>query len=127
MRAARRSIEGRRSRRPESAMRGRQAVGTRAEKERRMTNIVAGRFELQADADAATSEFLREGFKRSQVSSFFLSTPGQHGRFPVGGDRNVSPGARGAATGAVGGAATGAVGGAALGALAGLPIGILAS
>ena len=84
-----------------------------------MTNIVAGRFELQADADAATSEFLREGFKRNQVWSFFLSTPGQHGRFPVGGDRNVSPGARGAATGAVVGAA--------LGALAGLLIGILAS
>jgi hypothetical protein len=44
-----------------------------------MTNIVAGRFELQADADAATTELLHEGFKRNQVSSFFVNTPGQHG------------------------------------------------
>ena len=72
-----------------------------------MTNIVAGRFELQADADPATNELSREGFARDQVSKFFVNMPGQHARFAVGGDRNVSPGARGAATGAVIGAVVG--------------------
>ena len=72
-----------------------------------MTNIVAGRFELQVDAEAATNELFREGFARDQVSRFFVNMPGQHGRFAVGGDRNVSPGAHGAATGAVIGAVVG--------------------
>jgi uncharacterized protein YcfJ len=84
-----------------------------------MTNIVAGRFELQADADVATNELFREGFANDQVSRFFVNMPGQHARFPVGGDRNVSPGARGAATGAVIGAVVGG--------FVGLFIGFLAS
>src|SRR5258706_3759640 len=84
-----------------------------------MTNIVAGRFELQADADAATNELFREGFAQDQVSRFFVNMPGQHVRFPVGGDRNVSPGARGAATGAVIGAVVGG--------FVGLFVGFLAS
>jgi hypothetical protein len=84
-----------------------------------MTNIVAGRFELQADADAATNELFREGFAKDQVSRFFVNMPGQHGRFAVGGDRNVSPGAVGAATGAVIGAV--------IGGFVGLFVGFLAS
>ena len=68
-----------------------------------MTDIVAGRFEQQTDAQAAVERLLRHGFRRDDVSSFFVNPPGQHARFPVGGDRNVSPGARGAGVAAISG------------------------
>lgn len=74
-----------------------------------MTDIVAGRFEQQGDAQAAVERLLRHGFRRNDVSSFFVNPPGQHARFPVGGDRNVSPGARGAGLAALGGAVVGGV------------------
>jgi predicted lipid-binding transport protein (Tim44 family) len=76
-----------------------------------MTGIVAGRFEQQTDAQAAIKKLLHRGFRRDDVSSFFVNPPGQHGRFPVGGDRNVSPGARGAGLGALAGGAIGGVSG----------------
>ena len=74
-----------------------------------MTDIVAGRFEQQDDAHAAVERLLRQGFGREDVSSFFVNPPGQHARFPVGGDRNVSPGARGAGRAALAGAIIGTV------------------
>jgi hypothetical protein len=55
-----------------------------------MTDIVAGRFQQQGDAKSAVERFLRHGFRRDDVNSFFVSPPGQHGKFAVGGDRNVS-------------------------------------
>lgn len=84
-----------------------------------MTDIVAGRFEQQSDAQAAVERLLRGGFRRDDVSSFFVNPPGQHARFPVGGDRDVSPGARGA-----GGAA---IAGGIIGGVLGLVFGIAAS
>jgi hypothetical protein len=74
-----------------------------------MTDIVAGRFKEQTDAQAAIARLLRHGFRDNDVSSFFVNPPGQHARFPVGGDRNVSPGARGAALTALAGAIIGGV------------------
>jgi len=74
-----------------------------------MTDIVAGRFEQQTDAQAAVERLLRHGFRRDDVSSFFVNPPGQHARFPLGGDRNVSPGARGAGLAAAAGAVIGCV------------------
>lgn len=74
-----------------------------------MTDIVAGRFEQQDDAQAAVERLLRQGFSREDVSSFFVNPPGQHARFPVGGDRNVSPGARGAGRAALAGAIIGSI------------------
>lgn len=74
-----------------------------------MTDIVAGRFEQQTDAQAAIERLVRHGFSRDNVSSFFVNPPGQHARFPIGGDRNVSPGARGAGRAALAGAVIGAV------------------
>ena len=38
-----------------------------------MPNIVAGRFEQQAEADAAIAELMRHGFDRDQVTSFFVN------------------------------------------------------
>ena len=74
-----------------------------------MTDIVAGRFEQQDDAQAAVERLLQHGFRRDDVSSFFVNPPGQHAKFPVGGDRNVSPGARGAGRAAIAGAVIGGV------------------
>ena len=74
-----------------------------------MTDIVAGRFVQQAEAQAAVDRLLRHGFGRGDVSSFFVNPPGQHARYPVGGDRDVSPGAKGAGRGAIIGAVIGAV------------------
>ena len=72
-----------------------------------MPNIVAGRFEQQADADAAIASLVRHGFHRDQVASFFVNAPGQHAQFPIGGDRVASPGAQAAGGGAAVGAAVG--------------------
>jgi hypothetical protein len=74
-----------------------------------MTDIVAGRFAQQATAQAAIDRLLQHGFRRDDVSSFFVNPPGQHARHSMGGDRDVSPGARGAGRGAVVGAIIGAV------------------
>jgi hypothetical protein len=67
-----------------------------------MPNIVAGRFEQQADADAAVAELIRRGFDGDQVTSFFVNPPGQHG-----GDQTALPGAQRAGTGAAAGAVVG--------------------
>ena len=74
-----------------------------------MANIVAGRFEQQADADKAVEALHRAGFGHDQVMSFFVNPPGQHAQFPVGGDRAASPGAKTAGVGAAAGAAAGGV------------------
>jgi hypothetical protein len=86
-----------------------------------MANIVAGRFEQQTDADAAIAELMRLGFARDQVTSFFVNPPGEHAKFLIGGDREASPGAESAGTGAVAGAAVGGAVGASLG-LAATPV-----
>ena len=74
-----------------------------------MTDIVAGRFDQQAEARAAVDRLLQHGFGRGEVSSFFVNPPGQHARYPVGGDRGASAGAKGAGRGAIIGAVIGAV------------------
>jgi len=84
-----------------------------------MTDIVAGRFQQQTDAHAAIENLLRHGFRRDDVTSFFVNPPGQHARFPVGGDRNISPAARGAGLAAIGGTI--------LGTAVGFVVGLLAS
>lgn len=86
-----------------------------------MPNIVAGRFGQQADADAAVAELKHQGVTPDHVSSFFVNPPGQHARFPLGGDRLASPGATAAGAGAAVGAAMGGVVGAGVG-LAAAPV-----
>ena len=80
-----------------------------------MTNIVAGRFEEQSDADAALARLRGQGFGNGEVTAFFVNPPGQHAQFPLGGDRAVSPGATTAGTGAAAGAAVGGAVGLGLG------------
>ena len=86
-----------------------------------MPNIVAGRFEQQTDADATMAKLVQQGFARDQVSSFFVTPPGEHAKFVIGGDREASPGAKTAGTGAVAGAAIGGAVGIGLG-LAASPV-----
>lgn len=101
-----------------------------------MTVIIAGRFEQQDEVQEAISALQRAGAPPSQISSFYVNPPGQHDMFPIGGDRDESPGAEDsdkgtaaglAAGGLIGGAAGTAAGplGAVTGALVGAHIGSL--
>jgi hypothetical protein len=80
-----------------------------------MATIIAGNFEGQAHADEATRKLLHAGFPADRITSFFLNPPGQHATYPIGGDRDESPGATEAAGGAMTGAAVGGAIGLAVG------------
>ncbi|MGH8616186.1 MAG: hypothetical protein ACREUW_00735 [Burkholderiales bacterium] len=69
--------------------------------------IIAGRFDAQKSADEAIHQLLHVGFPADRFTSFFVNPPGHHDRFPIGGDRDESPGAKGADGGAAKGAAIG--------------------
>lgn len=83
-----------------------------------MTQIIAGHFQLQEQAQHAIHQLIDAGFSEDKICSFYLNPPGQHDLFSIGGDRDKSPGAkesgdsmkRGAATGGVIGTAAGAAG-----------------
>ena len=81
-----------------------------------MTNIIAGRFIEQAQAEAAISSLEQAGFPRAEMAVFFVNAPGQHDQFPIGGDEDESPGTEHAGAGA----ATSAIGGGAIGVAVGL-------
>lgn len=82
-----------------------------------MTTIIAGRFELQDQADAATTALARAGFDSDRVSIFYNSSAGQHDQTAIGGDRDQSPGAENTGVGNAAGIATGGAIGAAVGAI----------
>ena len=85
-----------------------------------MTHIITGRLQQQDQVQQAIAQLVGLGFPRKHITSFYLNPPGQHDLYPIGGDRDESPGSQEASTGAVGGAATGGVIGAAVG-MAGAP------
>lgn len=94
-----------------------------------MTPIIAGRFEQEAQAEQAAAALREQGFAADDVTRFFLNPPGQHAAFPVGGDRDASPGATEADSGALKGAAVGGALGLGVGMAAAPlvgPIGVLA-
>lgn len=75
------------------------------------TTIIAGRFEQQDTAAQALEEFAQAGFARGKLASFYVNPRGQHDTYPIGGDRDTSPGAKEAGAGvALGAAAGGALG-----------------
>ena len=90
-----------------------------------MSLIVAGRFTTFPTAERAAQALFSHGFIHEDVTLFFVNPPGQHARYPIGGDVGTDPGARdapkGAAKGALIGAVAGAVVGVAIFALAGSP------
>lgn len=88
-----------------------------------MTTIIAGYFPLQQDIEQARAALIEAGFSAERISSFYVNPAGQHDLYPIGGDRDKSPGARetpqGVATGVSAGGAIGAVVGAATAPLTG--------
>lgn len=75
--------------------------------ERTMATIIAGRFEQQEQADALIRELRQAGVPADRFTCFFVNPPGHHDRFPLGGDRDESPGATEADSGALKGAGIG--------------------
>jgi hypothetical protein len=82
-----------------------------------MTTIIAGYLPLQQDIDHAREALIDDGFAAGRISSFYVNPAGQHDLYPLGGDREKSPGAKetpqSVAAGVSAGGAIGAVVGAA--------------
>lgn len=81
-----------------------------------MSTIIAGHLQLQEQIAAARQALLAAGFAEQQISAFYVSQPGQHDRYELGGDEDQSPGAKESTQGMAAGAAAGAAVGAAAGA-----------
>ena len=86
-----------------------------------MTTIISGSFQQQDHAQQAIAELQRAGFAADQTTTFFVNPPGQHDRYPIGGDKDESPGTEDAKGGSAAGAAVGGAVGVAVG-LATLPV-----
>ena len=86
-----------------------------------MNTIITGSFEEQAQAERAMSNLAAAGFPHDQMTTFYVNPPGQHDLFPVGGDRDESPGTESAAGTSASGAVVGGVVGVAVG-IATLPL-----
>ena len=91
-----------------------------------MGDIVAGRFQQQEQTERGPCGPAPKWHRRRCDDHFFVNPPGQHDRFPGGGDEDASPGARDAHGGAWGGATAGAVVGAAVGVAAASALGPIA-
>lgn len=82
-----------------------------------MSSIIVGRFQLQDEVEHAVDQLVLSGHPRALIATFYLNPAGQHDLYPIGGDRDKSPGARQTDVGVVAGASAGAVVGAGAGAL----------
>jgi hypothetical protein len=85
-----------------------------------MANIIAARVESQREADRVITALRDAGFGAGDVTSFYLNPPGQHAKYPIGGDAHHDEGAKESGKTAGAGAAVGGVTGLALGTAAGL-------
>ncbi|GGY08777.1 hypothetical protein GJV26_04990 [Massilia dura] len=81
-----------------------------------MTIIIAGHFQLQEQVDGARQALRDAGYPDDGISAFYVNQPGQHDMLAIGGDRQLSPGAKDTPEGLAKGAATGGAIGAAIGA-----------
>jgi len=86
-----------------------------------MATIIAARFSLQAEVQQAMETLQQAGAPASRIASFYVNPPGQHDIYPVGGDRDESPGAEKVDKGSISGIGAGGVAGAAAGSVAGPP------
>jgi len=73
-----------------------------------MSTIIAARYLTQSEVSVAIEALQESGFSAARISSFYVNPPGQHDRFPIGGDRDKSVGAEDTPTGVITGAAAGA-------------------
>ena len=83
-----------------------------------MAKLIVGRFDNIDDVKRVLEALPRAGFARDEFGTFYVTPPGQHQLYPIGGDAHSDQGAREAGTGAAAGAAMGGATGLALGALA---------
>lgn len=82
-----------------------------------MSTIVAGHFQLQDQVAQARRRLAEAGFRKDQISAFYVSQPGQHSLTAIGGDNIASPGAKETPDAVAAGLAGGGAVGAALGAM----------
>jgi hypothetical protein len=92
-----------------------------------VASVLSGQFDDFAVARAVVDELLTLGMAEKDLEIFALNAPGQHARFPIGGDEDADHSARGGESGAVKGAALGGAAGLALGAAAIPAIGPIAA
>ena len=64
-----------------------------------MAHIIAARLQEQDQIANAVAALKDAGFNEASISSFYVNPPGQHDLFPLGGDREDSPGAKDAEIG----------------------------
>ncbi|HUP93440.1 MAG TPA: hypothetical protein VM164_00940 [Burkholderiales bacterium] len=81
-----------------------------------MAQLIAGRFETRARADEAIAALKTAGFASSEITSFYVTPPGQHATYPIGGDAHHDEGTKDSGRKAGAAAAIGGVTGLALGA-----------
>jgi hypothetical protein len=86
-----------------------------------VTQILSGQFDDFERGELLVAELHSLGVPGNDIQQFMLNAPGQHDKFPIGGDEDADRGARGSENGALAGAAIGGAAGAALG-LAALPL-----
>ncbi len=70
-----------------------------------MSLIVAARFQTFDEASLAAQRLFSEGYTEDDIHTFYVSIAGEHGHFPLGGDRLADPDSKGGHFGAVAGAA----------------------
>jgi hypothetical protein len=80
-----------------------------------MTKIIAGGFNNIVPAEAAIQRLEEAGVSEDNICKFRVNPPGMHATYPIGGDRDKSPGSKEADKGAAKGAAIGAAAGLAAG------------
>ena len=77
-----------------------------------MSTIIAGRFQTFDLAETTANRMMAQGFRQDDLNMFYVNPPGEHGIYPIGGDRATDPAARqtgkGAGRGLMLGAAVGA-------------------
>jgi hypothetical protein len=80
-----------------------------------MSKIIAGGFETLAQANAALQRLAEAGISKDFICTYRVNPPGMHGRHPLGGDSDKSPGAEHRGGGAAKGVAVGTAAGLAAG------------
>ena len=83
-----------------------------------MATILSGQFDDFESAERLVSELHSLGVESEDIQQFVLNAPGQHDRYPIGGDEDADPAARGGENGATVGAMLGGAAGVAIGAAA---------
>ena len=83
-----------------------------------MQTIIAGRIPTHERAQALMAKLRERGVALSDMQAYYLTPPGQHGQFPIGGDEYADSGTKDAPQNQAAGAAMGAAAGLVAGGIA---------